>query len=146
MMLIPRRNYGLNLFDEFFNDPFFTGSREKADEPKNLPIMRTDIREKDGNYLLDLELPGFSKEDIRIELKDGYLTISAQAAQESDEQAKGTYLHRERYTGSCKRSFYVGEQIRQEDIRACFANGVLCLTVPKDAPKVEEVPKYISIN
>ena len=78
MMLIPRRNYGLNLFDEFFNDPFFTGSREKAEEPKNLPVMRTDIREKDGNYLLDVELPGYSKEDIRIELKDGYLTITAQ--------------------------------------------------------------------
>ena len=128
MMLIPRRNYGLNLFDEFFNDPFFTGSREKAEEPKNLPVMRTDIREKDGNYLLDVELPGYSKEDIRIELKDGYLTITA-------------------HTGSCKRSFYVGEQLRQEDIHAAFTNGVLRLTVPKDAPKaVEEAPKYISIN
>ena len=140
MMLIPRRNYGLNLFDEFFNDPFFTGSREKAEEPKNLPVMRTDIREKDGNYLLDVELPGYSKEDIRIELKDGYLTITAQASVESDEQAKVSYIHRERYTGSCKRSFYVGEQLRQEDIHAAFTNGVLRLTVPKDAPK------YISIN
>ena len=100
MMLIPRRNYGLNLFDEFFNDPFFTGSREKAEEPKNLPVMRTDIREKDGNYLLDVELPGYSKEDIRIELKDGYLTITAQASVDSDEQAKVSYIHRERYTGS----------------------------------------------
>ena len=147
MMLIPRRNYGLNLFDEFFNDPFFTGSRAKAEEPKNLPVMRTDIREKDGNYLLDVELPGYSKEDIRIELKDGYLTITAQASVESDEQAKVSYIHRERYTGSCKRSFYVGEQLRQEDIHAAFTNGVLRLTVPKDAPKaVEEAPKYISIN
>ena len=147
MMLIPRRNYGLNLFDEFFNDPFFTGSREKAEEPKNLPVMRTNIREKDGNYLLDVELPGYSKEDIRIELKDGYLTITAQASVDSDEQAKVSYIHRERYTGSCKRSFYVGEQLRQEDIHAAFTNGVLRLTVPKDAPKaVEEAPKYISIN
>ena len=109
--------------------------------------MRTDIREKDGNYLLDVELPGYSKEDIRIELKDGYLTITAQASVESDEQAKVSYIHRERYTGSCKRSFYVGEQLRQEDIHAAFTNGVLRLTVPKDAPKaVEEAPKYISIN
>ena len=147
MMLIPRRNYGLNLFDEFFNDPFFTGSRETAEEPKNLPVMRTDIREKDGNYLLDVELPGYSKEDIRIELKDGSLTITAQASVDSDEQAKVSYIHRERYTGSCKRSFYVGEQLRQEDIHAAFTNGVLRLTVPKDAPKaVEEAPKYISIN
>lgn len=148
MMLIPRRNYGLNLFDEFFNDPFFTGSgREKSEEPKNLPVMRTDIREKDGNYLLDVELPGFFKEDIRIELKEGYLTISAQTAKEDDDKAAGTFLHRERYTGSCKRSFYVGEQLRQEDIHASFANGVLRLVVPKDVPKaVEDVPKYISIN
>ena len=148
MMLIPRRNYGLNLFDEFFNDPFFTGSgREKTEEPKNLPIMRTDIQEKDGNYLLDVELPGFNKEDIRIELKEGYQTISAQTAKDADEKAAGTFIHRERYTGSCKRSFYVGEQIRQEDIHASFANGVLRLIVPKDAPKaVEDVPKYISIN
>lgn len=62
MMLIPRRNYGLNLFDEFFNDPFFAGTADKAEEAKKLPIMRTDIREKDGNYLLEIELPGFKKE------------------------------------------------------------------------------------
>ena len=78
MMLIPRRNYGLNLFDEFFNDPFFTGSTEKNSDSRKLPVMRTDITEKDGNYIMEIELPGFKKEDIKAELKDGYLTISAE--------------------------------------------------------------------
>ena len=148
MMLIPRRNYGLNLFDEFFNDPFFTGSgREKSEEPKNLPVMRTDIQEKDGNYLLDVELPGFFKEDIRIELTEGYLTISAQTAKEADDKAAGTFIHRERYTGSCKRSFYVGEDIKQDDIKAKFENGILKISVPKKEaqPKVEE-DKHIAIE
>lgn len=146
MMLIPRRNYGLNLFDEFFNDPFFSGNSEnKTEEAKKLPIMRTDIREKDGNYILEIELPGFKKEDIQAELKEGYLTVSAQNASGDTEGTQGTMLHKERYTGSCKRSFYVGEQLRQEDIHGAFENGILTLRVPKDAPKVEEAPKYINI-
>ena len=136
MMLIPRRNYGLNLFDEFFNDPFFSGSTEKGNDSKKLPIMRTDIMEKDGNYLMEIELPGFKKEDIKAELKDG-------SAENKDE--RGTVIHKERYTSSCKRSFFVGEQIRQEDIKAGFENGILKLQVPKDSPKVEDTPKYIDI-
>ena len=71
MMLIPRRNYGLNLFDDFFNDPFFTSASEKGEEAKKLPVMRTDIMEKDGNYILEIELPGFKKEDIRESLRTG---------------------------------------------------------------------------
>ena len=135
MMLIPRRNYGLNLFDEFFNDPFFTGSREKAEEPKNLPVMRTDIREKDGDYLLDVELPGYSKEDIRIELKDGYLTITAQASVESDEAGQGQLYSQRALYRLLQEKLYVGEQLRQEDIHAAFTNGVLRLTVPKGRPQ-----------
>ena len=84
MMLIPRRNYGLNLFDEFFNDPFFSGSTEKGNDSKKLPIMRTDIMEKDGNYLMEIELPGFKKEDIKAELKDGYLTITAESSSSAE--------------------------------------------------------------
>ena len=75
MMLIPRRNYGLNLFDDFFNDPFFTSASEKGEEAKKLPVMRTDIMEKDGNYILEIELPGFKKEDIRAELKVSRLVL-----------------------------------------------------------------------
>ena len=144
MMLIPRGNYGLNLLDDFFNDPFFTGSSEKQAPAQKMPIMRTDISEQGGNYILEIELPGYGKDEIQIELKDGYLTVTAQHGQ--GQEHAGTYLHRERYTGGCKRAFYVGEQLRQEDIRAAFANGVLRLTVPKDAPKAENSPKYISID
>ena len=75
MMLIPRRNYGLNLFDEFFNDPFFSGSTEKGNDSKKLPIMRTDIMEKDGNYLMEIELPGFKKEDIKAGFENGILKL-----------------------------------------------------------------------
>ena len=146
MMLIPRRNYGLNLFDEFFNDPFFSGSTEKGNDRKKLPIMRTDIMEKDGNYLMEIELPGFKKEDIKAELKDGYLTITAESSSSAENKdERGTVNHKERYTNSCKRSFFVGEQIRQEDIKAGFENGILKLQVPKDSPKVEDTPKYIDI-
>ena len=146
MMLIPRRNYGLNLFDEFFNDPFFSGSTEKGNDSKKLPIMRTDIMEKDGNYLMEIELPGFKKEDIKAELKDGYLTITAESSSSAENKDEhGTVIHKERYTSSCKRSFFVGEQIRQEDIKAGFENGILKLQVPKDSPKVEDTPKYIDI-
>ena len=146
MMLIPRRNYGLNLFDDFFNDPFFTSASEKGEDAKKLPVMSTDIMEKDGNYILEIELPGFKKEDISAELKDGYLTVSADITKSSEgKDDKGTLIHKERYTSSCKRTFFVGEQIRQEDIKAGFENGILRLQVPKDAPKVEETPKYIDI-
>ena len=93
MMLIPRRNYGLNLFDDFFNDPFFTSASEKGEEAKKLPVMRTDIMEKDGNYILEIELPGFKKEDIRAELKDGYLTVSADITKSSEgKDDKGTLI------------------------------------------------------
>ena len=144
MMLIPRGNYGLNLLDDFFNDPFFTSSSEKREPARKMPIMRTDILEKDGNYILEIELPGYGKEEIQAELKYGYLTVTAQHA--GGQKAEGSYLHRERYTGGCKRTFFVGEELRQEDIHAAFANGLLRLTIPKEAPKVEAAPKYISIN
>lgn len=146
MMLIPRNNYGLNLFDEFFNDPFFSGTSGKSEDSRKLPVMRTDITEKEGNYLLEIELPGFKKENIRAELKDGYLTVTAEASASSeDKDDKGTVIRKERYTSSCKRTFFVGEHIRQEDIKAGFDDGVLKLQVPKDTPKVEETPKYIEI-
>lgn len=146
MMLLPRRNYGLDLFDEFFNDPFFSSAADSRDDSRKLPVMRTDIREKDGNYLMEIELPGFKKEDIKAELKDGYLTITAAASNSNEEKDdKGKVVHRERYTSSCKRTFFVGEQIRQEDIKAAFEDGILKLQVPKDAPKIEQSPKYIDI-
>ena len=135
-----------DLFDEMFSDPFFTTPFETAGRSS---LMKTDIQEKDGSYVIDMELPGYTKEDIQAELKDGYLTISANHTENKDEKDnKGKYLRRERFQGTCKRTFYVGEDIRQEDIKAAFQNGVLRLAVPKEAPQVldKEQPKFIEIQ
>lgn len=138
-MLLSRRN---NLFDEFFNDPFFNESYQNR-----TTLMRTDIEDDGTNYLIDVELPGYKKENVRVELKDGYLTIYAETGSAQDEaEAARNYLRKERYSGSCKRSFYVGSQLRQEDIKAAFENGVLRLTVPKEVPKQVEENHYITIE
>ncbi len=110
--------------------------------------MKTGIKEQEGNYLLDIELPGYDKADIRVELKDGYLTVIAEKNQENDEKdEKGNYIRRERYSGSCKRTFYVGENVKQEDIKASFKDGILDLTIPKtDSPKLEDTKHYINID
>ncbi len=140
-MLLANRHY--NLFDEMFRDPFFTRPFENASSQ----IMKTDIHEKDGNYVIDMELPGYAKEDIKADLKDGYLTITATKDEsKEDKDAKGNCIRKERYTGSCNRSFYVGEDVTQEDVKAAFKDGVLTLVVPKDVPKAIEEPKLISIE
>ena len=143
-MYIPRNHYGFDLFDDFFNDSFWSGS-QPAQTKKDTGLMRTDILDGGSCYLVDIELPGYRKDEIQAELKDGYLTISA-VHSEADDKEK-TYVRRERYHGSMRRTFYVGEALRQEDIKAAFENGVLRLTVPKEAPKpIEEKPKYINIE
>lgn len=140
-MLLANRNY--NLFDEMFKDPFFTRSFENS----STQIMKTDIHDKDGNYIIDMELPGYAKEDIKADLKDGYLTITASKNETKEEKdAKGNCIRKERYTGTCNRSFYVGEQVTQDDIHAAFKDGVLSLQVPKDMPKIEDAPKLITIE
>ncbi len=140
-MLLANRNY--NLFDEMFKDPFFTRPFDNS----STQIMKTDIHDKDGNYMIEMELPGYAKEDIRADLKDGYLTITASKNETKEEKdAKGNCIRKERYTGTCNRSFYVGEQVSQDDIRAAFKDGILSLQVPKDMPKVEDTPKLITIE
>lgn len=141
-MMLTNRNYGL--FDELFKDPFFSTTFNRSDTS----LMKTDIQESGDKYLLDIELPGVHKEDIHAELKDGYLTVTATRDEKKDEtDAKGNYLRRERFSGTCKRSFYVGEGITQDDIQAGFDNGILRLSIPKEAPKaIEEKPKYITIQ
>lgn len=140
-MLLANRHY--NLFDDMFNDPFFSRPFENASSQ----IMKTDIHEKDGNYLIEMELPGYAKEDIKADLKDGYLTISAVKNETKEEKdARGNCIRKERYTGSCNRSFYVGEQVTQDDIKAAFTDGILRLQVPKDMPKIAEQPKLITIE
>ncbi len=138
-MLMPSI-FGENLFDDFMDFPF--GGK------KINTMMKTDIRDTDSTYELDIDMPGFKKEDIKAQLKDGYLTISASTSANNDEQDKdGRYIRRERYAGSCSRSFYVGEGVKEEDIRAKFENGILKLSIPKveNKPQVEE-QKYIAIE
>ena len=135
-MLATYRN---NIFDDLFNAPFFT--RNEAN------MMKTDIKEHDGGYELTVDLPGVKKEDIKAELNDGYLTISAENNTNTDEKDEnGKYICRERYSGSYSRSFYVGDAITEEDIKAKFENGTLKLDIPKKEALPEKQNKYIAIG
>lgn len=138
MMLIPRKNF--DLIDEFFKDPFFSENESK--------MMRTDIKENENNYELIIDLPGFSKEDIKMHIEDGYLIINAKTKEENEEKNEaGKFVRRERYYGECSRSFYVGEDVSEEDIKASFRNGILNIEIPKLEEAVEdEEPKYIEIS
>ena len=125
------------VFDDLFYDPFMSRSGNN---------MRTDIIEKENEYELSMELPGFNKEDIRMELKDGYLMISANKNTDNDvKDDEGHIVRRERYQGSCSRSFYVGD-MKEEDIKASFNNGELKVSLPKTGIKRAEEKKYIEIQ
>ena len=135
-MLATYRN---NIFDDLFNTPFFTRSEQN--------MMKTDIKEHDGGYELTVDLPGVKKEDIKAELNDGYLTITAESDTSKDEKdEKGKYICRERYSGSYSRSFYVGDAVTEEDIKAKFENGTLTLDIPKKEALPEKQNKYIAIG
>ncbi len=139
-----------NLFDDFFEFPFFDDKAErKLYGHRANHLMKTDIKEHKDGYELEIDLPGFHKDEIQAELKDGYLTISAakQLNQDEKEKETGKYIRRERYSGSCQRSFYVGDEITQEDIKAEFKHGILRLFVPKKeaVPEVEQ-RKFVSIE
>lgn len=135
-----------SLLDDFFDIPRFRGFTELEKMPQS--IMHTDIKETDGGYEISMDLPGFKKENVQAELKEGYLTINA-VTDNSDEtkDEDGRYIRRERYSGSCSRSFYVGKQITEEDIKAKFEDGVLKIGVPKPEtkPAVED-KHYIPIE
>lgn len=127
-----------DLLDDFFNDSYATKASTN--------FLKTDITEKDGYYILNMEVPGIRKEDIQLELKDGSLKISATrntTNQQKDDQ--GRIVRQERFTGSCSRTFYVGDNIKQEDIKATFENGELKISVPTQAKKEVEETKYIPI-
>lgn len=127
----------LGLFDDVFNAPFF--NREM--------LMKTDITEKDGMYDLAVELPGYTKEDVKISLYNGDLTISAEHTQNNDEKdKKGNVIRQERYSGSCSRTFYVGDSIKDTDIHASFKDGILHITVPSEVKKEDTDKKLISIE
>ena len=139
-----------NVFDDFFEFPFYDDKAEKklyGHHAANL--MKTDIQEHEDGYTLEMDLPGFKKDEIKVELNNGYMTISAAKGLDEDEKDKksGKYIRRERYTGSCQRSFYVGEDVTEEDIKAEFKHGILKLFVPKkEAKPAVEQKKYVSIE
>ena len=143
--------FGENLFDDFMNDfPFekhFFVERNPLYGKHAKNIMKTDVRETDNSYELDIDLPGFKKEDINVQLDNGYLTIAAsKSLEKEDEHEKSHYIRQERYTGSMSRSFYVGNDVKQEEIHAKYEDGILKLAVPKKAAKAIESNKYIQIE
>lgn len=136
MMLMPRRDF--DLFDNFFDEDLFSR--------KTNNLMKTDIKEKKDKYLVEVDLPGFSKENINLSLKSGYLEISAKM-EKDDKNEEEKYVRRERFYGECSRSFYVGEDITEEDIKAEFKNGILKIDIPKKETKdTKKETKQIEIK
>ena len=131
--------FGENLFDDWFDFPGFRGFgrvENKLYGDRSGRLMKTDVREKEGQYDMDIDLPGFKKEDIKVELHDGYLQVSAvKGLNEEEKDEKGKLIRQERYSGSMQRSFYVGDSIKQEDVKAKFEQGVLKLSFPKEGEK-----------
>ena len=139
-----------DIFDDFFDFPRF---RMPAEAEHKLygkhasGLMKTDIRDKDGNYELDIDLPGFKKDEIKLELNSGYLTVTASKGLDKDEKDKnGKYVRQERYAGVMQRSFYVGDSISEEDIKAKFEDGVLKLNIPKKEERQLPEKKTIMIE
>ena len=148
-MLLPTI-FGENLFDDFMDDNFernFFGSRNPLYGKHSKNLMKTDVKETDNGYELDIDLPGFKKDEITAHLEDGYLTVSAAKSVDKDEKDKeGRYIRRERYSGSMTRSFYVGNAVTEQDIKAKYEDGILSLSIPKKDPKAVEAKKYIAIE
>ena len=134
MLMVPR------MFGDVFDD-WFDGFDRDMNAAK---IMKTDVQERDGSYEIDIDLPGFKKEDVSVKLENGCLTVTASKGLDKDEQKEDSgYIRRERWSGSCSRSFYVGEDVRPEDIKARMEDGILHLTMPKEQPKA--LPKQNTI-
>lgn len=157
-MLMPSLFYDdFDLFDDAFGGPWFDNRDFKNMERKLYGrkaknVMSTDIKETDDSYEMVVDLPGFKKEDVKVELDNGYLTITAAKGLEKNEaeseeaKKEGRYIRKERYSGEFKRSFYVGDYLTQEDIKAKFQHGLLTLDFPKkESPRVAE-NKYIAIE
>ena len=139
-MLFPERfNFNNNLFDDFFTDPVFNMTTTNR--------MSTDIKEKDNGYELAMEVPGFDKEDLKLDLEDGYLTVSAEHNKTNEEKDnEGHLIRQERYYGSTKRSFYVGDKVTKDDIQAKYDKGVLSVFVPKKEVKKLENKQTIEVK
>ena len=153
-MLMPSI-FGEDLFDNFMNDFSFYNDAPFENVEKKLyghhakNVMKKDIKETDEGYELEIDLPGFAKDEVKVSLDNGYMTVSAAKGLDKDEQEKksGKYIRRERYAGACERSFYVGDEITEEDVKGEFKHGMLKLFIPKkEAKPAVEQKKYISIE
>ena len=144
MTMITRRQH--SPFDLFLSDPFEPFLRSIPSQSSTPNLMRADIKDCKDCVEITIDLPGFEKENVTAELKDGMLTVSAETTSQSEEK-EGTFVRKERFSGRCSRSFYVGEEIQEEEIRAKFENGTLQVSVPKrvEQPKLEE-SRSISID
>ncbi len=142
--------FGENLFDSFFSEPFRMLERNADHElygKHAAAIMRTDVRETDNTYELDIDLPGFKKDQITASVENGYLTVTAAKGLDKDEGGEnGRYVRRERWAGQCSRSFYVGEGITDADVHAKFEDGILRLSIPKAKPQELPQKTYIAIE
>ena len=131
--------FGENLFDDFFDDDFFRMPAWTGRDPlygkRGKNLMKTDVRETDTSYELDVDLPGFKRDEINVDLQNGYLTIQASKGLDKDQKdQQGRYIRQERYAGACSRSFYVGD-VKAEDVKAKYESGVLTVLIPKKEPK-----------
>lgn len=143
--------FGENLFDDFMNDfafPAFPNVEKKLYGKHANNLMKTDVKDIEGGYEVDIDLAGFKKDEIQLELEKGVLTVNAAKSFDKDEKDKeGSYVRRERYAGSMSRSFYVGEHVSEEDIHPKYENGILSFSVPKEEAKaIEDKKHYISIE
>ena len=153
-MLMPSIFRTNSLIDDLFDDDWFDDKEFKNVEKKLYGhraknVMNTDVKETEDGYELEMDLPGFKKEEVSVELNTGYITIRAAKGLDEDEKEKktGKYIRRERYSGACERSFYVGEEVTQEDIKGEYKHGILKLFVPKkEAKPAASDPKYITIE
>ena len=138
MMMIPKRR-DFDLLDDMFGGVFFNEGESK--------LMKTDIKEKKDEYVIDIDLPGYEKEGIKLNIQDGYLTVHATVNKEEKDEEKGKFVRKERYSGEFSRSFYVGENVTENEIKAKFKNGTLTIEIPKKEEK-KELPekKYIPIE
>ena len=145
-MLMPSI-FGENLFnDDWMNFSFPEVDKELYGKHAG-NVMKTDVRETDSGYEVDIDLPGFKKDEINAQLDNGYLTISASKGLDKEEKNKeGKYIRKERYAGAMSRSFYVGDEVTQDDIKARYEDGILRLSVPKKEKKAVETNKYIAIE
>lgn len=144
MMMIPKKKNEFDLFEDMFRDPF----QDSFFSTREMKLMKTDIKEKDAEYVVEMDLPGYDKENIELEIENGYLKVTAKISKDSsnDENKEDKYIHRERFYGECSRSFYIGNNITEEDIKASFKNGILTVSIPKEEKKKIENKKLIQID